>query len=222
MRDIEGTATISIAELDKLRQREEWFSELKRNVRGLIERIDDEEYEKRAKHIDDMEDLADEELESLITEAKEELKIIVSEKALRKLIHEYIDGAKKESYYILQEMTEEEFAKVPLILDSMPQERSFPKLEDLKQTGGQQDKTVCEMCEAYMTDTVCDMKDYCPAAHIIKRLKDAEQTIKEKEKIIADRDKTIHKLKTKPSDLKLNMSYMTDPMTIGDRHEMGG
>ena len=223
MRGIEGTATISIEELDKLRQREEWFSELKRNVRGLIERVDDEEYEKRAKHIDDMDDMPDEELERLITEAEETLKIIVSEKVLRKLIHEFIEGEKKESHYVLQEMTEEEFAKIPLILESIPKKRTWLQmLENLEQTGGQQDESVCEMCEEYMPDTECDMKEVCPAAQIIKKLKDAEQTIEAKEKMIADRNKTISELKKKLSDQKLKMSYMVDPMAIGDRHEMGG
>lgn len=91
-----------------------------------------------------------------------------------------------------------------------------------KETERQQDKTICEMCEAYMADAECDMREDCPAAGIIKRLKEAEQTIKVKEKVIKECDKTIRELKKKLSDSELKMSYMTDPMAIGDRHEMGG
>ncbi len=91
-----------------------------------------------------------------------------------------------------------------------------------ERAGGQQDTSVCEMCEAYMTDAECDMKEECPAAGVIKRLKDAERTIKEKEKIIREKDKTIREIKKKLSDSELKRSYMIDPMAIGDRHEMGG
>ena len=92
----------------------------------------------------------------------------------------------------------------------------------LEETGGQQDRNVCEMCEAYMEDAECDMKEECPEAGIVKRLKEAEETIKAKEKIIKERDKTIRELKKNLSDSELKRSYMIDPMAIGDRHEMGG
>lgn len=213
MKKIEGTATISIEELDNLRQQEQYLSELRRDVKGLIKYIDSEEYEKKGKLIDDMGNMPDEEYERLIKEAAGALKIIISEKSLRKLVHEYIDGEKEESHYVLQEMTEEEFMKIPLILESW---------QCLEKNGGQQDELVCKMCEAYMTDAECDMKEDCPAAGIVKRLKEAETTIKEKEKIIKERDKKIRELKKKLDDSELKRSYMVDPMTIGDRHEMGG
>ena len=73
-----------------------------------------------------------------------------------------------------------------------------------------------------MADAECDMKEGCPAAGIVKRLKEAEETIKVKEKIIKERDKTIRELKKNLSDSELKRSYMIDPMAIGDRHEMGG
>lgn len=81
---------------------------------------------------------------------------------------------------------------------------------------------VCEMCEEYMADKECDMKEDCPVAGIMKRLKKAEQTIKEKEKVIKEKNKKISELKKKLSDSELKMSYMINPMQIGDRHEMGG
>lgn len=87
---------------------------------------------------------------------------------------------------------------------------------------GQQDESICKMCEAYMADVECDMKEECPAAGIVKRLREAEETIKAKEKVIKERDKTIRGLKKNLSDSELKRSYMIDPMAIGDRHEMGG
>ena len=213
MKKIEGTATISIETLDGLREREKWFSDLRRDVKRLVERIDTEEYSKREKQIDDMSDMTDEEFERLIKEAQKTIRIIVSEKALRKLIYDFIDGEKSDCHYAIQEMTTEEFAGIPLILES---------LQRMEQTGGQQDRSVCEMCEAYMADAECDMKEECPAAGIVKRLKEAEETIKAKEKIIKERDKTIRELKKNLSDSELKRSYMVDPMAIGDRHEMGG
>lgn len=213
MRKIEGTATISIEQLDDLRQQQDFFSNMQRDVKGLVQSIDTEEYDKRVKQIDDMSDMPDEKFERLIKEAAGALRVVVSEKSLRKLIHEYIDDEKSEQRYILSEMTEEEFEKIPLILESA--QRS-------EQTGGQQDRSVCEMCEAYMTDAECDMKEECLAAGIVKRLKEAEETIKAKEKVIKERDKTIRELKKRLSDSELKRSYMIDPMAIGDRHEMGG
>lgn len=210
---IEGTATIRIETLDSLREREKWFLDMRRDVKGLIQSIDTEEYDKRAKQIDDIRDLSDEEFDRLIKEAAGALRIVVSERSLRKLIHEYIDDEKSEQRYILSEMTEEEFAKISLILEST---------QKPEQTGEQQGKSICEMCEAYMTDAECDMKEECPAVSIVKRLKEAEETIKAKEKIIKERDKTIRELKKKLSDSELKRSYMIDPMAIGDRHEMGG
>lgn len=213
MKKIEGTATISIEQLDDLRQQEEFFSNMQRDVKGLIKNIDTEEYDKRAQQIDDMGDMPDEEFDKLIKEAAGVLQVVVSERSLRKLIHEHIDDEKSEQYYILSEMTEEEFAKIPLILESTQRQ---------EQNGGQQDRSVCEMCEAYMADAECDMKEECPAAGIVKRLKEAEETIKAKEKIIKERDKAIRELKKNLSDSELKRSYMIDPMAIGDRHEMGG
>ena len=40
MRQIEGTATISIKELDRLREYEKWYNDLRRTVRSLEKRIE--------------------------------------------------------------------------------------------------------------------------------------------------------------------------------------
>lgn len=206
MKAIEGTATIGLKTLDNLRLREQWFSELRRDVKKLIKAVDSEEYEKRCKQIDDMGGMSDEEFDRLEKEAATALKIIISDKALRKLVHEYIDESESDVNYALHTMEDNEFLRIPLILESGQHQG---------QTGGQQDISVCEVCEAYMTDVECDMKEDCPAVGIVKRLKEAEETIKK-------RDKEIKRLKKKLSDSELEKSYMRNPMAIGDRHEMGG
>ena len=206
MKAIEGTATIGLKTLDNLRLREQWFSELRRDVKKLIKAVDSEEYEKRCKQIDDMGGMSDEEFDRLEKEAATALKIIISDKALRKLVHEYIDESESDVNYALHTMEDNEFLRIPLILESGQHQG---------QTGGQQDISVCEVCEAYMTDVECDMKEDCPAVGIVKRLKEAEETIKK-------RDKEIKRLTKKLSDSELEKSYMRNPMAIGDRHEMGG
>lgn len=210
---IEGTVTISLETLDNLREYEALFKSVRGSASGLIERVDSEQYEKKCKEIDAMKDISDDDIANLLKEAAGTLKIIVSTGCLRRLIREFIDSEKSDIYFELAEMTREEFAKIPLILESG---------QSPERTGWQQDTSVCEMCEAYMADTECDMKEDCPAAGIMKRLKEAEEKIREKEKTIKKRDKEISELKKKLSDSELKRSYMVDPMAIGDRHEMGG
>lgn len=212
MRKIDGTATISIDELDHLREQEQWYNSLRGTLKGIVADIDTEKYDKEMKKIDDTpNEISDEELHELMKVATSTLEIIVNENVLRKLIVEFIDETKSDVHYEISEMSTEELKTIPLILDSGRQPQ-----------GGQQEKKVCEMCEAYMTDAECDIVDSCPAANVVKRLKDAEETIKAKEKIIKERDKKIRELKKKLDESELRRSYMVDPMAIGDRHEMGG
>lgn len=212
MRKIEGTATISIEELDHLREREQWHSSLRGTLKGIVADIDTEEYDKEMKKIDDSPDeISDEELDALIKQAARTVKIVLNENILRKLVIDFIDDTKSEVHYAISEMSTEELKEIPLIIPSGQQLQ-----------GGQQEKKVCEMCEAYMADAECDLADSCPAAGIVKRLKEAEATIKGKEKTIKERDKAIRDLKKKLNESELRRSYMVDPMAIGDRHEMGG
>ena len=81
-----------------------------------------------------------------------------------------------------------------------------------------QERIVCEMCEAYMADAECELKETCPAAG----LKEAEDTIKQQKKELKEKNEEIRKLKAQVSDLRWKQSYMIDPNAIGDRHEMGG
>lgn len=210
---IEGTVTISLETLDNLRECEALYKSIRNRASGLIERIDSEQYNEKCKEIDAMKEISDDDITRLLNEARKTLRIVVSAGCLRRLIREFIDCEKSDAHYEISEMSREEFAKIPLIFESGQRP---------ERTAGQQEKAVCEICEAYMADAECDMKEDCPAAGVVKRLKEAEGTIKEKEKIIKKRNEEIRELKKKLSDSELKRSYMVDPMAIGDRHEMGG
>lgn len=61
-------------------------------------------------------------------------------------------------------------------------------------------KEPCEICENYQKGDICEISDKCPVA-----LMKAEN----------------ESLKQEVSKLKHEMSYMINPCTIGDSHEMG-
>lgn len=83
---------------------------------------------------------------------------------------------------------------------------------------------MCRICEEYMADEKCEYlgDGSCPAAEIMKKLKEEKKVIEAKEKIIKERDKMILEIKKKLEKSEIQRSYMVDPMAIGDRHEMGG
>lgn len=114
---IEGTVTISLETLDSLREKEKLFKSIRNSASGLIERIDSEQYEKKCKEIDVMKDITDDEITRLLKEARSTLKIVVSAGCLRRLIREFIDSEKSDAHYEISEMSKEEFAKIPLILE---------------------------------------------------------------------------------------------------------
>ena len=61
---------------------------------------------------------------------------------------------------------------------------------------------LCEMCNDYCSDHLCEHMDKCKLLKIIKENNELKKEIKE---------------------LKLEMSYMISPNAIGDRYgEMGG
>lgn len=62
-------------------------------------------------------------------------------------------------------------------------------------------KDPCSICENYTDSLECDIKEKCP----IEAMK-VENA----------------RLKAENSRLRLDMSYMDNPLSIGDRHEMGG
>ncbi len=117
MRQIEGTATISISELDRLRQYEEWYNELRRSVRRLEKRVE-------TKHTDDYYEnvttdiMTEEQLEKVANEEVEEIKIIISGEELHELVYEYMDDTKSAAHCFVQTiLTKEEFGKIKLILE---------------------------------------------------------------------------------------------------------
>ena len=64
MRKVEGTATISIEELDRLREREQWYNDLRGKLKNIVGKLDTEEYDKEMKKIDDSpDDISDEDFD---------------------------------------------------------------------------------------------------------------------------------------------------------------
>lgn len=59
---------------------------------------------------------------------------------------------------------------------------------------------ICEMCEEYMADEECEIKETCKINALVKENE---------------------RLKKEVQSLKCDMSYMINPLAIGDRHEMG-
>lgn len=124
MRKIDGTATISIEELDHLREREQWYNSLRGTLKGIVADINTEEYEKEMKKIDDSPDeISDEELNELIKRATRTVKIVLNENILRKLIAEFIDDTKSEVHFAIGEMSAEELKAIPLIIPSGQQSK---------------------------------------------------------------------------------------------------
>ena len=124
MRKIDGTATISIEELDHLREREQWYNSLRGTLKGIVADINTEEYEKEMKKIDDSPDeISDEELNELIKRATRTVKIVLNENILRKLIVEFIDDTKSEVHFAISEMSAEELKAIPLIIPSGQQSK---------------------------------------------------------------------------------------------------
>lgn len=56
-----------------------------------------------------------------------------------------------------------------------------------------QERIVCEMCEAYMADAECELKETCPAAGIVRRLKEAEDTIKQQKKELKEKNEELER-----------------------------
>lgn len=119
MRKIEGTATISIEELDRLRECEQWYNSLRGTLKGIVANIDTEEYDKEMKKIDDSPDeISDEELNALVKQAARNAKIVLNENILRKLVIDFIDDTKSEVHYAISEMSTEELKEIPLIIQN--------------------------------------------------------------------------------------------------------
>ncbi len=215
---IEGTATISLKALDELRQQAESAKEAKEKVQGIAEEVmavysfETKEYNEALKRIDNNPKLTDKQIMKKLSEAMvKHLKIVVDAEVLKRFIKLHIDYKASDEHADIKNATERELKGIQVILKGQQEQEERP------------DMNLCRICEEYMVDEECEhMEDgSCPAAGIMKRLKEAEKTIKAKEKIIKDRDKTIREIRKKLEDSENARSYMVDPMAIGDRHEMG-
>ena len=118
MRQIEGTATISIKELDRLREYEKWYNDLRRTVRSLEKRIEtsntNEYYDSITTDI-----MTEEEIEKEISKATKEIKVIVSEESLHELIYQYLDDTKSPLYCFMRNvMAKEDFENIQMVLES--------------------------------------------------------------------------------------------------------
>ena len=121
--EYQGTVQISIQQFDELRENTKKMEEYKKKIREteemlskLVESLDDEEYKKRIAIIDDTKNMSDKELDKACKEAAGTLKVIVSEKHLRELIHKNIDEYASEGHNDIRKMSKAEFDKIPLIL----------------------------------------------------------------------------------------------------------
>lgn len=209
---IEGTATISLETLDRLRKEAESAEKLQKGNIGIIEETMDvysfeaEEYKEELKKIDENPRLSEKQITKKISEAMvKHLKIVVDAEALKRLIQSHIDGEKSEEHWDIKNATEKELKGIQVILKGQQEQAERPG------------ENLCLICEEYMENETCDhLEDgSCPAAEIMKRLKEAEKKIRE-------RDKTIREIRKQLEESELRRSYMVDPMAIGDRHEMGG
>ena len=219
---IEGTATISLKTLDELRQQAESAKEAKEKVQAIAEEVmavysfEAETYNEELKRIDNNRKLTDEQIMKQISKAMvKHLKIVVDAEALKRFIKLHINSEKSDEHADIENATAKELQGIQVILKG--QQASQEQAE-------RPDMNLCRICEEYMADEECEhLEDgSCPAAGIMKKLKEAEKTIKAKEKIIKDRDKTIREIRKKLEDSENARSYMVDPMAIGDRREMGG
>lgn len=219
---IEGTATISLETLDKMRREAEMADEILKKYAGLTEEVmavydfEAEAYHEELKRIDNNGKLTDQQIMKKVSEAMvKHLKIVVDAEKLKRFIKLHINHEKSEEHADIKNATAKELQGIQVILKGQQVSQEQAERPDMN---------LCRICEEYMADEECEhMEDgSCPAAGIMKKLKEAEKTIKEKEKIIKDRDKTIREIRKKLEDSENARSYMVDPMAIGDRHEMGG
>lgn len=219
---IEGTATISLETLDKMRKEAEVADEILKKYAGLTEEVmaiygfETEAYHKELEKIDNNPKLTDQQIAQKLSKAMvQHLKIVVDAETLKRFIKLHINAEESAEHADIKNATEKELKGIQVILKGQQASQAQAERPDMN---------LCRICEEYMADEECEhLEDgSCPAAGIMKRLKEAERTIEVKEKIIKDRDKTIREIRKKLEESEIKRSYMIDPMAIGDRHEMGG
>lgn len=212
---IEGTATISLEALDQLRKEASYGDEMTKALAGVTEEVmqiysfDAEEYHKALKEIDEAKNLTDEQISRKVSKAMtQNLRIVINEDALKQLIRRHIDGKESDEHTDILKASDRELKEIKVVLNKRSRQRKKP---------AQLEEDLCRMCEQYMADRECDYSadESCPAAMVMKELEETREQLKKK-------DAEVKKLQKQVSDLKWKMSYMTNPMAIGDRCEMGG
>lgn len=219
---IEGTATISLETLDKMRKEAEVADEILKKYAGLTKEVmaiydfESEAYHKELEKIDNNPKLTDRQIAQKISKAMvQHLKIVVDVQALKRFIKLHIDAEESDEHADIKNATENELKGIQVVLKGQQVSQEQAERPDMN---------LCRICEEYMENEECEhLEDgSCPAAGIMRKLKEAEEVIKAKEKIIKERDRTIREIRKKLEESELKRSYMIDPMAIGDRHEMGG
>lgn len=120
---IEGTATISIAQLDFFRQQAKKVKELeaereetKETLKKLVAYLDDAEYKRQIEIVDGTANLSDKEVREMCRKAAATLRVFVSVPELRKLVRKYIDRDESDGHHDIALMTKKEFEGIPILL----------------------------------------------------------------------------------------------------------
>ena len=126
---IEGTATISIAQLDAFRQQSETIKRIEKDreetkelLSQLVSHLDDEAYLKRCKEIDEMKNISDSKLRKLGDEAAQLIEIHVDAEVLKKIIRKYIDINASDAHFEIAHMKNAELEEVKIHLDTEKEE----------------------------------------------------------------------------------------------------
>lgn len=120
---IEGTATISIAQLDDFRQQQEKIERMERDrmetkelLSELVGRLDDEVYKQKCKEIDEMKGISDRQIKKLGDEAALTIEIYVDAEVLKKIIRKYIDAEKSDAHFEIAHMKNAELEELKIHL----------------------------------------------------------------------------------------------------------
>lgn len=126
---IEGTATISIAQLDAFRQQSETIKRMEKDreetkelLSQLVSHLDDEAYLKRCREIDEMKSISDSKLRKLGDEAAQMIEIHVDAEVLKKIIRKYIDINASDAHFEIAHMKNAELEEVKIHLDTEKEE----------------------------------------------------------------------------------------------------
>lgn len=123
-RAIEGTATISLAELDDLRlcreQIKEYEAEIekqKETLSHLIQSIDTTEFDKINAETDAAENnLTDKQIDERVKLADSKLILHINERELRRLIKKGVVAETSEAHFALSKMTLKEFENIKIMI----------------------------------------------------------------------------------------------------------